>query len=309
MSELLIKILEKINSEDNIYKICTDLKISINQFNYYLSILKNNYFYNFTRFGSRNGNIILKDSPKKAGILSNNNMTRILSIPNNQEKDYIRTVFISDLHIGSTSGCTKEFLQQVYKYCNENNIHLIFCNGDWIDGINEKGEQLYKDPRNQAEELINVIPFDNNICVIGVEGDHDYNLCNFNFNFESYIQRYRSDIIILGNNTAKVAMGKDYFEIFHKRPKIEEIKKLLCFSGHLHKFSMDRFTSSDSSVSFLNVGVPSASTIFNSIPSCLMVTFELNNGLIKNIYTKQLISINSNLEPINEITQIVRKRN
>lgn len=308
MSELLKQILNKINNEDNIYKICNDLNISIQQLNYYLSILKNNYFYDITRSSTRTGNIIFRNDPREAELFKNNKLTRIFGVPGNQDKDYFRSMFISDIHAGSESECTKEVLYQTYNYCGNNNIHVIFCNGDWIDGINKKGAQFCSDLKKQSERLIHYFPYDHNISVVGVEGDHEHSDTNYSFDFAAYIERYRSDIILFRDNYGRIAIGKDFFEMYHKRPNAKEFNDLLNFTGHTHMFQIRRFINRRNNSGILNVGVPSLSSIINPIPSCLDVIFELNNGLIQNIYIKQLVSINGELKPFNELVEAVRKK-
>ena len=58
-------------------------------------------------------------------------------------------------------------------YCIKNDIHIILCGGDLIDGSFSKGSQKISDLYQQIDYFIKNYPHDDSILTFGVAGDHD----------------------------------------------------------------------------------------------------------------------------------------
>ncbi len=94
--------------------------------------------------------------------------TDIISKSNEKQ---IKILCMSDLHYGSPA-VNKEMTNAAYKHAKDNNIHLIFVPGDIFEGKIYPASE-YKEGVNQVKLFLNEFPYDNDILVFGIGGDHD----------------------------------------------------------------------------------------------------------------------------------------
>lgn len=206
------------------------------------------------------------------------------------KNDSLKCMAISDTHIGNTLSDIR-LMDNVYDYAIKNNIHIILCTGDLIDGAFSKYEKNIINPNDQASYLINNYPYDKNILTFTILGDHD--LCGKYdvLDLSTLLNNYRHDIIPINyikgiveiNNELKKA--KEYIGLFHKIFYVEKKKENNIFIpfylwGHAHRYRTKIIQNR------LRVDVPSLSYLTESVPKALELTFNFENGLIVNTDVK-----------------------
>ena len=147
-----------------------------------------------------------------------------------------------------------------------------------IDGTYGKFEKDISNIYNQIEHFIKDYPFDKNILIFGVGGDHD--LDGLQKGYQDIVEitnNYRQDIIIGGYNNRVVNIKNDTVHLYHHTNGGSYINKNspLSLHGHSHKYVADLTEGK-----FLNIIVPSLSDINDSFPTALDLTLEFNKGYI-----------------------------
>lgn len=215
---------------------------------------------------------------------------------NMDNKESLRTIFISDLHLGRKKDKLK-YLEYVYNYAIQNNIGIIFNLGDLIQGINylQTDELKYKTVFKQIEYVIKKHPYDKNITNIILYGNHDYNCIKDNgLNIGSFIENNRYDLISVGFTKSMIEVDKNQIHLHHNniikiKEEYQNASGLIIFKGHSHKSQTDISDNIIVSVPSLSDAYPPT---FNYKPlrGFLDVTFYLNKkSLIESIYIKKQI--------------------
>ena len=283
MSEQTIKLIKLINEGKTCNEICHILNISNKQLYNNLTVLQNKGFHYRRKYYS-NGAIVykliksileLKDfySKKDVNIIT----------PHNEVE--IKTLEISDLHCGNELE-RLDLLDRVYNYCIENKIHIIFLCGDIIDGSYTKGNQNIKDTYYQIEHVIKNFPFDKNILVISIAGDHDFSsLYNNSQDIITMLKNYRHDIILGNYSNMFVHLKNDTIHLFHKinGSVFIEGDAAIVYHGHYHKYSVNQKADGT-----LHITVPSLSNINQSMPTAIQSTLKFNKGYINEVYLNQI---------------------
>ena len=164
----------------------------------------------------------------------NNNSIRI-NMLNDSE---FRCIIISDTHIGNI-GYDMDLLKIVYEYAAKNNIHIIFNCGDVIDGVHSTSPRILTSLESQINTLIKKHPYDKDINVFMVLGNHDLHSLFFDgIDILKIISKYRYDIVPIGYGKGIVNLKKDSILFQHelsidKNPDITTNSKLI-ISGHGH---------------------------------------------------------------------------
>lgn len=165
MTELQLKLLEYIRSCASTEKVCSDLKISEKQLYYYLSLIKNIGVLFDIEYGN-DGKRILKFT--NATSITDN--WPHLTINNNNAK-VIKTIAISDLHLGDYKSCFSK-LDKLFDYAVKKGIHNILIFGDILNG--EYAENCkFLNNNEQIEYFIKNYPYDKSINTIGIIGNHE----------------------------------------------------------------------------------------------------------------------------------------
>lgn len=273
----IIKLIEESKTHN---EICSIFNLSSQELNYQLDYIEKNNGLRYLQLFRSDGEIIYTldrslFQPKKS-INS--------SVYTGKAEDSLKTIFISDIHIGN-SLMRPDLLNNVYKYCEKNNIHLIFCTGDILDGTFSSGHQLIKEPLKQIEYFLESIPTYKNILFYGIGGDHDASVKKtYGIDFKSFVRYRRPDVKIVSYGNATVRLKNDMIALCHSGLENENRKFNIKFVGHYHKY----FIKQDENK--IVVGVPTLSDIHDSFePSgALEVQFDFSNKMINHIHIKQL---------------------
>lgn len=266
-------------------EICEILSISKKELYEMIVSLNNNGFIEKRNYFV-DGNISYKKNNEKYICPAYEGRT----IYTSRNDDSLKCIAISDLHIGSTLSDIR-LMDNVYNYAIKNNIHIILCTGDLIDGVFGKYEKNIINPNDQASYLINNYPYDKNILTFTILGDHDLYRKFEVLDLGTLLNNYRHDIIPINyikglveiNN--KLKRTKDYIGLFHKNFYIEKSTSNKIFIpfylwGHSHKYKTKIICNR------LRVDVPSLSYLADNVPKALELTLNFENGLIVNTDVK-----------------------
>ncbi len=124
---------------------------------------------------------------------SNDETINIITRP---DEDEVRILCLSDLHYTSQFE-NRNMIHRAYDYARRNNIKIIFLCGDILQGTFGYGENSFKSGIDQINEFLNDFPFDNDVLIIAVGGDHDESLYHKEYiNPIDVITKTRHNIII-----------------------------------------------------------------------------------------------------------------
>lgn len=284
-------------------EICETLGISNKQLYNNLTNIKNKGFL-FSRKYTSNGDILYKQT----NFIPEEDNESIIKL----DEQYLKVMVISDLHYGNEKENSKR-IEQVFNYCKNNNIHIIFCCGDFLDGTYSQGLQVIKNFYEQVDYFIKNYPFDKNILTFGVGGDHDLSgITNQGQNFLEAIDNYRHDCIVPSYCNSVVKIKNISILLHHHIPK-DSIPEsyLINLFGHSHKYSITFGSNSQ-----LLVKVPSISDInvnsYNVLPSALELEFVFEKDELKLLQFNQLYFENKLYllnQMIYEIPSIKKKKN
>lgn len=200
------------------------------------------------------------------------------------QENNLKLLVISDLHFGNELERI-DLVNRAYNYCIKNNIHIILCTGDIVDGSYSSGVQKISELTSQIEYFLKNYPYDSNILTFGVAGDHDASVFQkISLDIAQVCQNYRHDIIIGGYNNFEVDIKNDNILLHHPITggALADIKASIILLGHSHQYS----TTFRNDI--LKVKVPSLSDIITSMPSALELNLHFNKGYIDNVLIKQL---------------------
>lgn len=300
------RILCLIENQKSCKDICHSLNMKRIEFYEHIMLLQNKGI-NFKRKYFANGNIIYQvlHTPQEIqeNILTNNNK---IILEENQKQ--LKTLILSDLHIGSTLE-RPDLISRAFRYCKVNNIHIIFCCGDIIDGPPSKyTDQKIKGIDKQMEYMIETIPIYEDILVFAVGGNHDLHaLKKSGQSLTTLFNNYRHDIIMNDYGNTNIEIANDSIQLFHKtrNPRPTENKEALILHGHYHKYKTKQ-----SENGIVNVIVPTLSNILEELPSVIEATLSLKNDYINDITLKQICFGQSDyILGETQFNNIIEKRN
>jgi len=298
MSDTLNLIIAKIAEGKTMNEMCTELNLSRNRLHYYLGLIKNSGF-QFSTVYEIDGEI--KFSLDAIKMLYEYNGLPFLNvhIPLPDSKA-VKALAISDLHFGNELE-RRDAVDAVFNYCIKNNIHLILCCGDILDGTFTGGKQVIINGMEQVEYFIQNYPYDKNIVTLAVLGDHDFSILNkYKYNPAQIITKNRSDIAIGGYDYSFVRMRNDKITLHHKMyshlpMQFSQISSNLILCGHYHNYT----ASIDNGI--LNINVPTLSSINTNVPSALELELTFKDNLFNEISTNQLVVVNGNVEKVSSV--------
>ena len=296
MSELMRLIIKEIEENKNINQICEDLNISRKKLYYYLQLLKNKG-YVFKPIYYSNGEITYNfDCLHSINMYNELNDLNIKVKPGNPD---LKTLVISDLHFGNELE-RRDLVDKMFNYCINNNIHIILCCGDILDGTFSRGRQKLQNGMEQIEYFIKNYPYDKNISTLAVLGDHDFSILRkYNYDLAKLINRQRHDIGIGGYNYSTIKIKNDKIQLHHQF--INEIpttlnKSKIILHGHYHNYK-----ASTSDQNILHINVPALCNVLSITPSALQMTLKFKKKAITTAIIKQLMVINDIVTELNEI--------
>ena len=275
----LINLIEqqKTNNE-----ICEILNITPKQLATRLTNLKNKGFFFKRRYFS-NGELLYFPikKPNQIKDLKKNNSSIIYT---SHQDTSLKVLLISDLHFGSSKQ-RLDLINEAFNYCIKNDIHLIFCCGDIIDGTFSQSEQLISIPYKQTEFFLKNYPSEKNIFTFSVTGDHDSSALqnHIHQDISEIINNYRHDIIMVMDNEHHINIKNDELTLYHKLPQDYFKESTIYLCGHMHNYSCKLINNQ------LIISVPSLSNIKTEIPSMIEMNLLFHEGLINSINLKQLL--------------------
>lgn len=281
MSDLNIKILELIRENKSINEIQEILKIGPKKLMIQLrTIASEGYFIN--KQINQDGNIILK--------LKTDFVRQKFNI-NLDDKEELRVIFISDLHLGRKKD-RLDYLDAVYNYAIKNNIGIIINLGDVVENVYHLPESqlAIKTIEEQVDYVIKNYPFDKNISNIILYGNHDlYSLTNYGLNIGKVIENNRYDLLALAYNQGSIFMKNDTIFLSHGGNIEYSKNQKIIFNGHSHKMMnnilCDKIVID---VPALSDAVPS-NYDYNPLKGFLDVNFEFNKDMISKVFIKHQI--------------------
>lgn len=284
ISQQTLMLLDLINSGKNCNEICKELNITNKQLYVKLTNLKNKGFF-FERKYYADGEIFYKPITNISNLKKIRNESFKL-IRTSKGDDILKVLAFSDIHFGNKLE-RLDLVDRAFNYAIKNNIHILFCCGDIIDGTFSKGEKTIRDVYSQIDYFIKKYPFDKSILTFGVGGDHDYSsLSGTGQDFLEWINNYRHDVVVSSYNNNGVSI-KDDVVILHHTVQGGMIFKggSILLMGHKHLYRT--FINNDNNR--LCVYVPSLSDINESLPTAVEMTYEFKNGKISNVLSKQIL--------------------
>lgn len=286
MSESSKKLLQLIEVEKSCNEICDELSISNKQLFNHITVLENKGF-EIKREYWNDGKIIYK--PYNF-MTVRDYMKEKYQDPNTVELHLInkhaplKCMLISDLHFGN-KGEELALLDQVYNYCTSNDIHVILCCGDLIDGLYSNGNHSLISIYEQMDYFVKNYPFDKNIITIAVAGDHDQNgLYLTSQSIQKITANYRHDIIVGGFGITNLNISKDNILLYHPMTALKKVENaFIILKGHSHFYSTVIDEQS------LQICVPSLSTVIeDKLPTALEAEFSFKTDKISEIYMRQI---------------------
>ena len=229
MTEINQIILKLINENKNMKEISNVLNITEKQLYIRIKQLINKGFM-LTPSYSYNSNIYYKLEKDLNKPHENKIDIKISS----SEKEF-RCLVISDLHIGHIGGDIR-LAYNLYEYASKNNINIILFCGDMIEGDYTTDRKNIKDIYTQIETFIKKFPYDKNIILMGILGNHEYHYLSYGLDIMKWITTARYDIIPIGYGNGTVGVKNDSIYLKHWLPdsKEDDIKSKIVIQGHGH---------------------------------------------------------------------------
>lgn len=232
MTEIDKQIIKFLDENKGIKEITNILNISEKQF--YISIKRLiNYGYQLKPSYNYNSDIYYKivkdeyeDEKNKISIKVSNSINPF------------RCLVISDTHIGNVDS-DMTLLNKVYEYATKENISVILNCGDLIEGAYSTDRKNLKNAYDQLNYFVKNHPYDKNIRVYTILGNHDYHSLHYDgLSVSKFINNARYDIIPIGNGKGIVNIKNDNILLEHELSIIDNpevtTKSNLILVGHGH---------------------------------------------------------------------------
>lgn len=225
MTDINYKLLQMIVNNFSNDKICEELHITKRELKHRIGTIKSegfnitkNYNYNGTCNYSFNKNVLDYDDA--------------VSIDGDLNGKGFRALAIADTHIGNLKS-NMSYIDAIYDYCMEKNIHIVFHAGDLFDGDIPYSLKL----QEQFEKFLDNYPNSSNVLTFLVFGNHEESfLTKYGINLKTLLEKYRDDIVPLGYGECLVRLSniKDDIVMCHNPRGIQTHG--LVISGHSHRY-------------------------------------------------------------------------
>ena len=196
----------------------------------------------------------------------------------------MKVLAISDLHFGSVKE-RLDLVNKAFEYCTKNDINIILCCGDFIDGTFSKIEQRIKNPYDQIEYFLKNYPHDDNILTFGVGGDHDLSAFkSIGIDIREACKNNRTDIIIPDYTNVDINIKNDNIHLYHStiNRKMSYTPSFICLHGHSHKFLYNV------NGNRINVNIPSLSNVVETNPGVVEISFSFYKGYVNTLHIKHI---------------------
>ena len=287
------EIISKLNEEKNLNEVAQELNISVLEAHKKIMALKNGgMVFKKIIYDDGNINYYIKRFPD---FYKTN--TAELRVKNHFD---LSAMLISDTHFGN-SLANMDYLDKIYNYCKDCDIHIIINGGDLIDGSFNRESQNICNPLKQLEYVIKNHPFDANILNLICLGNHDFSLYKSGIDIKKAIENSRSDLIPLGYGLGIINVENDQFFVRHQIPEynFEQINGKFILEGHKHKMA---FT--DEGDGFL-INIPTLSDLTlgkHELPGAVRMDLffdedgNINSGRFEQfIYNGKMCTVNETL--------------
>lgn len=302
MKEKIKKVLKMYQEGLSLSEIHEKLGCSINEFNQILKAIKD-AGYNTTKLYHSDGKIIVKQN--RTLDFKQGNTIRI-----NVKDRVLRTIFISDPHIGSEFD-RPDLLKEVVNYAKTHDIHIIFNGGDMIENVYPDSHRKLSSPtvESQVKKALKVHPYNPDIVYFNLYGNHDFkSVLEDGFDIARYIEERRFDMVSLGYGKSIINLKDDTIVLVHDLKKSSKNaipnNTSLVFRGHSHK-SKNRENKiiyipslSDSDTSCYE---------FKPLVGFLDVEFIFFDKKIAKVNIKQLAFVNGEIRLANEEIMILKE--
>ena len=286
-----IEIISKLKEEKNLNEISKELDISL--FDVHKRIMKlKNEGYVLIRMIHDDGNInyFVKYYPE---FVKTNSVTLKLC---NRSK--FSAMLISDTHFGNEFEHL-DYLDKVYEYCKECDIHIIINGGDLVDGGFSQGNQSISDPIKQVDYVLENHPFDESIINLICLGNHDFSLYKSGIDIKTVLENSRNDLIPMGYGLGIINVENDQIFVKHCIPEytFESIEKKFILEGHKHKMAV-------SEENGLLVNIPTLSNLVlgkHEFPGAIRMDLTFDNEGIINVGRFEQFIFTEKMHTISEL--------
>lgn len=282
MSKSTEKLIELLENDSTIDFIKSEMNLTNRQLAYRLSLLKNSGYFLQKKYY---GNGIIKVSLINSCDCLNNKYAKIYT---KKDERTIKFLVISDLHYFNEKE-NRVAIDNAFNYCAKNGINIILICGDLIDCMVDNTIDISR----QADEFLNLYPYDNSIINFCVLGNHDFLFAkNSKMDFKKLIENRRLDIVPINYLDAGICIKNDKLYLNHPIKDVSsnygKVKNnSLNFIGHSHT----------SKIEGRNIYVPSLSDVkvhneknFGFIPQALEVNINFSeSGTFSKVIIDQLI--------------------
>ncbi len=222
-------------------------------------------------------------------------------------KPVFRFAAISDTHIGHEKS-NINYIDQVYQYCIDKDIHLIFHLGDIIEGVENSHYTKFKNSTNQLQYVLRNYPFQDDILNFFLFGNHDMRgLKESKFNAYHFMKDKRLDFIPVGITNGTISIKKETIALCHNAGINGNSKIKLVLKGHSHTYKVQN----DENGCIVYVPTLSKinpmSTKKDFIPSFLDITIGWNQNEFNTIALKHL-QVNKQITPLGEVKVPFQKK-
>ncbi|MBQ6476910.1 MAG: metallophosphoesterase [Bacilli bacterium] len=196
----------------------------------------------------------------------------------------MKFLLISDLHFGNKLDRV-DLVNRAFDYCIKNDINVIICGGDLIDGSFTKGDQRISDIEEQLQFFLENYPHDDNILTFSVAGDHDASaIKEAGINISRLCNTYRPDVVVGGFANMGINIKNDLIMVHHSISDgdFPSTRAPIILHGHSHAYKLDDTRDK------LDICLPSLSDIQTNIPSALELEVEFKNKYFSTTSVKQI---------------------
>ena len=289
MSELNKQVIDLLFKHKSIQEIAK--KLNITEKEVYINIKE------IISFGKEIRPVYYNDAKIRyeTGKIEENNKEEIIL---NRNDTSFRCLVVSDLHIGNAKSDI-DLMNYVYDYAAKNEINNILNCGDLIEGIYTSGEKSINSVEEQIDTIINKHPYDKDINVFAVLGNHDFHSYYYdNLDVGKVIHDERYDINSIGYGKGIISIGKENILLSHKigkknMPEIKERYKVQLI-GHGHEMKTKAYD-------IFKLCVPTLSNVSTDIrnkviPGFIDLRIELEKEYFEFIEAKHMLITNEILE-------------
>lgn len=271
------KIIELINNNLTLNDMAKTFKISNNNVNKRIMLLENKG-YLIEKILHDSGDISYNNVDKKT--------THTIKLALN-DQNHFKALVTSDTHIGNVHD-NISYLDKIYNYAIDKNIHIIFNCGDLIEGDTNRTHQNINYVNKQFNKLINKYPYDKHILNIVCLGNHDLSMSYYGRDLKTALENERSDFITTGYGIGLINIEDDQFILKHHLNNTEHciMQNHIILKGHSHKHKVKI------SPHQTEIYIPTLSDIFyceQKRPGLIEIELELSNGKIRKWHFSHLL--------------------